>query len=309
MKVHTDIESFSAHNPIVTMGMFDGIHLGHKKILSRLKELSKEKDGESVVITFWPHPRLVLNNNCDKLRYLSTIDEKLLLLEKAGIDHTIIFPFTHEFAKKTACEFIEEILVKKIRIKYLIAGFDHHFGHDRKGSLEDLNACAGKNNFNVEKLEALSINDEIISSTIIRKIIELGDIPKANKYLGYEYFILGKVVKGNRIGRSIGFPTANIELTDGHKLRPGIGVYAVEVEFGGKKFKGMLNIGIRPTIHEATKVKSIEVHIFDFDKDIYGENVQVIFKKKIREEKKFANVEALKKQLEIDRSIILGINI
>lgn len=301
MKVYHDIEDFSAPDPIVTMGMFDGVHLGHKMILDRLRKLSDEKKGESVVITFWPHPRLVLGTGNGSLRYLSTLDEKLLLLEKAGIQHTIILPFTPEFSKKTACEFIEEILVGKIGMKYLIAGFDHHFGRDRKGSLEDLNTCAVNFNFQVEKMDALYIDHQVVSSTLIRDIIETGDIPTANRYLGYEYFILGKVINGNRIGRSIGFPTANIELTDGHKLRPGIGVYAVEVIYDHHVFQGMLNIGIRPTIEEATKVKSIEVHIFDFDKDIYGQEVSVVFKQKIREEKKFDYVADLQKQLEIDR--------
>ncbi|MCF8372135.1 MAG: bifunctional riboflavin kinase/FAD synthetase [Bacteroidales bacterium] len=301
MKVYHNIEDFSTPIPIVTMGMFDGVHLGHKIILDRLKELSDEKNGESVVITFWPHPRLVLKNGNGNLRYLSTIDEKLLLLEEAGVKHTIILPFTADLSQKTASEFIEEILVKKVGIKYLIAGFDHHFGKDRKGSLEDLNTCAGKFDFEVEKLDALFIDDKAVSSTLIRDIIEMGDIPTANRYLGYEYFILGKVISGNRIGRSIGFPTANIELTDGHKLRPGIGVYAVEVIYNKQIFQGMLNIGIRPTIDEATKVKSIEVHIFDFDKDIYGHEVSVVFKQKIREEKKFDSVVELQKQLEADR--------
>jgi riboflavin kinase/FMN adenylyltransferase len=301
VKVYHNIEDFTALYPIVTMGMFDGVHLGHRIILDKLNELAEEKKGDSVVITFWPHPRLVLNKGNGNLRYLSTIEEKLLLLEEAGVGHTIILPFTPEFSQKTACEFIEEILVGKIGIKYLIAGFDHHFGHDRKGSLEDLSACAGKFYFEVEKLDALYIDDQAVSSTLIRDIIEEGDIPTANRYLGYEYFILGRVIAGNRIGRSIGFPTANIELTDGHKLRPGIGVYAVEVIYDRHVFQGMLNIGIRPTIDEATKVKSIEVHIFDFDKDIYGQEVSVVFKKKIREEKKFDSVAELQKQLEIDR--------
>ncbi len=289
------------------MGMFDGVHLGHIKILSRLAEVAKTQKGESVVITFWPHPRLVLNNDNESLRYLNTIEEKLILLEKAGVEHTLILPFTSEFSQKTACQFIEEILVKKVGIKHLIAGFDHHFGRDRKGSLEDLNGCADKHNFKVEKLSALSINNEIISSTLIRGIIESGNMPKAKRFLGYEYFILGRVVSGNKIGRSIGFPTANIELTDGHKLRPGIGVYAVEVEYEGRQFKGMLNIGIRPTIDEAIKVKSIEVHIFDFDSDIYEKKVLVIFRKRIRDEKKFNSIDELKQQLEEDKSNVISL--
>lgn len=304
MKVYHNIKDFSAPFPIVTMGMFDGVHLGHKVILDRLKELSDEKNGDPVVITFWPHPRLVLKNGNGNLRYLSTIDEKLLLLEKAGVEHAIILPFTPELSQKTACEFIEEILVEIVGIKYLIAGFDHHFGKDRKGALEDLNLCAKKFGFEVEKLEAFYLDDELISSTLIRDQIELGYIPEANRLLGYDYFLLGKVVAGNKIGRSIGFPTANIELTDGHKLRPGIGVYAVEVIYNQHNFQGMLNIGIRPTIDEATKVKSIEVHIFDFDKDIYGHEVSVVFKKKIREEKKFDSVAELQKQLEVDRMTV-----
>ena len=300
MKVYHNIDDFSANSPVVTMGMFDGVHQGHLQVLDRLVKVAKEKNGESVVVTFWPHPRLVLNNGNGSLRYLSTIEEKIYLLEKSGIDHLVIVPFTKEFASLSASDFIQSIMVDKIKIEHLIAGFDHHFGNDRKGSLDDLRYCATKFGFTVEKMDALKEDGLKISSTLIRQKIEEGDIPTANHFLGYEYFILGQVVGGNRIGRSIGFPTANIKLSDGHKLRPGIGVYAVEVDHKGNRYQGMLNIGIRPTIEEATKVKSIEVHIFDFDKDIYGEEVMVIFRQKIRDERKFSNVGELKYQLELD---------
>jgi len=283
------------------MGMFDGIHLGHRMLLNRLKEVAASEGGETVVLTFWPHPKLVLNPEIDYLFYLTTLDEKLKLLEDAGVEHVVVLRFTQEFANQTACQFTESFLVGKLNIHYLIAGFNHHFGKDRRGSLEDLRSCADKHRFGLEKLRSFQKDGVEISSTYIREQLEGGRIREANTSLGYEYLILGKVISGNRIGRSIGFPTANIEIEDSHKLTPGIGVYAVVVHFNGNQFFGMLNIGYRPTIEEDRKIKNIEVHILDFDGDIYGQEVSLIFKKKIREEQKFEDVAALKNQLEADK--------
>ncbi len=304
VKIHQSLNDLHINNAIVTIGMFDGVHKGHHMILDRVKEVAKIKKGESVVITFWPHPRKVLEPNNTSLRYLTTIKEKIKLLEDAEIDHAVIINFTKEFAQKTADDFIKNILVNKINVKYLILGYDHRFGKDRKGSLNDMQSCADKYNFNIEKLNALSSDNEIISSTKIREAIESGDIEKANNYLGYDYFILGQVVEGNKIGRSIGFPTANIKINDQHKQKPGIGVYAVDILYKNKLYHGMLNIGFRPTIEEKQKSKITEVHIFDFNKNIYEKEVLVIFKKKIRNEFKFTNIEALQTQLERDKRMV-----
>ncbi len=304
VKIHHSLNKLNIKNAIVTIGMFDGVHRGHHMILDRIKEVAKLHNGESVVITFWPHPRLVLAPENTYLRYLTTIKEKIKLLEEAKIDHVIIINFTKEFAQKTANEFTEEILVSKIKVKYLVLGYDHRFGKDRKGTLDDMKLCANKYNFKVEKLNAISSGKEIISSTKIREAIENGEIEKANDYLAYDYFILGRVIKGNRIGRSIGFPTANIKIQDKHKQKPGIGVYAVDILFENNLYHGMLNIGYRPTIEEKVKTKTTEVHIFNFDKNIYEKEVLVIFKKKIRNEFRFSNIDGLKAQLETDKKMV-----
>lgn len=306
LKVYHDISEFNVHKPVITMGMFDGIHLGHRMLLKRVSEIATQTNGESVVVTFWPHPRLVLNPDISYLFYLTTLEEKLKLLEDAGIQHVVVLRFTQEFANQTACEFTEQFLVKKLNISYLIAGFNHHFGKDRKGTLEDLRKCAEQYNFGIEKLDAFYKDGVEISSTLTRELIEQGKVLDANKILGYDYFIFGTVISGNRIGRSIGFPTANIQIEDDHKLTPGIGVYAVEVKFNGDTYFGMLNIGYRPTIEETTKTKNIEVHILDFEGDIYGQHVTIVLKKKIRDERKFEDIASLKNQLEADKSTIIA---
>ncbi len=303
MKVYTNLNNFKASCTVVTIGMFDGVHRGHNYLLDKLKNTAKKINAESVVITFWPHPRIVLYPNTTKLRYLTTINEKLELLEKANIDHVVIIDFTIKFAQKSANNFVNEILINKVNMKYLISGFDHRFGHDRKGSYSDMQIFATKYNFRIEKMDALLDNSEIISSTIIREAIKDGNINKANSFLGYDYSIDGQVVDGNKIGRSIGFPTANIKINDLYKLKPKVGVYAVDVLLNNIVYRGMLNIGYRPTLEQKEIKKTIEVHIFDFDDNIYEKEIRVVFKKKIRSEKKFNNVNELKAQLEIDKEI------
>jgi riboflavin kinase/FMN adenylyltransferase len=306
LKVYHDIESFQKTGTVVTIGMFDGVHLGHRMLLDRVVLLSRELGGESTVITFWPHPRLVLYPDFQGLKYLSTLPEKIRLLSEASIENLLVLPFNLALAGMTACEFTEKILVGKLHIRHLVAGYNHQFGKDRKGSLEDLRKCAGNAGFGLEKLEAFRIGGTEISSTRIRNAISDGMVDTANKYLGYPYFILGRVVGGNRLGRSIGFPTANIELDDDHKLTPGLGVYAVKIQLNGEIFSGMLNIGFRPTIHEMEKKERIEVHIFDFDGDIYGQEVLIRFKKKIRDEMKFDNLTELKTRLGKDREEVIA---
>lgn len=297
MIIHTNLDSFDIKNPVLTIGVFDGVHQGHLSVLSRLKQIAHDKDGESVVLTLWPHPRIVLNKDVDSLRLLSNIEEKKYLLSKTEIDHLIILPFTKEFSDLTACEFIEDYLVKKIGVKHLVVGYNHQFGKDRKAGFEFLNECALKYGFSIEKLVAKSVNNDNVSSTKIREFLNEGNLQKANHYLGYNYFISGNVVEGNQIGRKIGFPTANIKIPEPYKQVPKDGVYAVEVNLNGDAYFGMLNIGTRPTIDLNIRTKNIEVHIFDFNQKIYNQTVTVSFIKRIRDEKKFNGLEELTKQL------------
>lgn len=301
MIIHTDLNNFNINNPILTIGVFDGVHLGHQKVLGRLKEIAKEKGGESVVLTLWPHPRIVLDKDVESLRLLNNIVEKKYLLSKTGIDHLIITPFTKEFSELSACEFIEEYLVKKINVKHLVVGYNHQFGKDRKAGYEFLNECAQNFGFSIEKLDAKLVDNDKVSSTKIREFLISGYLDIANNYLGYEYFISGNVIEGNQIGRKIGFPTANIKIPEPYKQVPKDGVYAVRVKLNGDSYYGMLNIGSRPTIESTLRSKNIEVHILDFDKKIYNQTVTVSFVKRMRDEKKFNGLEELKQQLEKDK--------
>lgn len=305
VKVYTNIDQFKAINPVLTIGTFDGVHNGHKKVIERLREIAKANNGESVIFTFYPHPRLVLSPDEANLRLLTTLKEKSALFEKSGIDHLIIYPFTKEFSKLTYAEFVKTILVDQLKISHLVIGYDHKFGKDRQGGYEFLKNCADKYKFKLEKLDALMLNDVNISSTKIRAALQEGNIEKANRYLGYKFTLHGSVVEGQKLGRKIQFPTANIEASDPHKIIPGYGVYAVTVRFNGTIYQGMLNIGTRPTVNYNADNRSIEVHIFDFSENIYGKEIELCFYKKIREEQKFNSVSELKAQLEIDKEHVL----
>ncbi len=301
MKVHYDLTQFSAQNPVATIGVFDGVHKGHAKLLSRLREKAGEMEGESVVITLWPHPRLFLGKDLDNLRLINTLDEKELLLERAKIDHLVILPFNRELSQLSACEFTEQILVNKLHIKYLLVGYDHHFGKERKGSYNDLQSCSLKYDFGLERIDAESLNGVKISSTKIRDNLFEGNVHIANEFLGYRFFIKAKVTGGNQIGQKLGFPTANIEVRDPYKMVPRDGVYAVIANVNGKRYNGMLNIGFRPTFDKYGFRKSIETHLFDFDGDIYHKEIFIHFVKRIRDEKKFDGVDQLVEQLEKDK--------
>lgn len=299
--IHNDINNLNIVNPVLTIGVFDGVHQGHLSILNRLKLLAKEKNGESVVLTLWPHPRIVLNKNIETLRLLNNIEEKKYLLSKTGIDHLIILPFTKKFSQLTACEFIEDYLVKKIHVKHLVVGYNHQFGKDRKAGFEFLKECSEKFDFDIEKLDAKLVENDKVSSTKIRNFLIDGKLETANNYLGYEYFISGNVVEGNKIGRTIGFPTANIQIPEPYKQVPCDGVYAVRVQLNDESYFGMLNIGTRPTIESSVLTKNMEVHIFNFEKKIYNQSITVSFVQRIRNEKKFASIEELRQQLERDK--------
>ncbi len=302
MKLYHSINEFKVKNPILTVGTFDGVHLGHKKILDTIIQESKSLSGESVVLTLHPHPRKVLFPQEHNVFLLNTMDEKIKLLEKAGIEHLIIYPFTKEFAGLSSCDFIEKILYNKLEVKQLIVGHDHHFGKDRQGNLEILQNCANPFGFDVVKVEALLQDNHKISSTKIRNALFAGDVSTANSYLGYNYFFSGKVISGNKIGRTMGFPTANIQ-PEQEKLIPKNGVYAVKVIVDRTTYKGMLNIGSKPTVSSKLETGS-EVHIFDFNENLYGKIIEVQLIKYIREEKKFKDKEALKEQLTTDKEQI-----
>ncbi|MGC9352264.1 MAG: bifunctional riboflavin kinase/FAD synthetase [Mariniphaga sp.] len=307
VKIHTDINSFKAHKPVVTIGTFDGLHLGHQKVLNRLIDFARSHGGESVVFTFYPHPRLVIAPQEANLRLLTTLEEKKELFARSGIDHLIIFPFTKEFSQLTYSEFVKQILVEKMHTHCLVVGYDHRFGKNREGGFEYLQECAEEFGFEIEKLEVLLVDEAHVSSTRIREALEKGDVALANKFLGYRFTLHGSVVEGQRVGRKLGFPTANIVASDPHKLIPGYGVYAVEVLLSGKKYGGMLNIGSRPTFNKNADNRSIEVHIFDFSGDIYNKEITLVFVGKIRNEQKFSGVEALTKQLKKDKIAALKI--
>jgi riboflavin kinase/FMN adenylyltransferase len=301
VKVHRDLKDFKAKNPVVTIGTFDGVHLGHRKIISRLHDLAASIDGESVIFTFDPHPRKVVAASETNLRLLTSLDEKIALFEQSGIDHLVVYPFTPEFAQLTYEEFVEQILVGQIHTKSLVVGYDHKFGKGRQGDFDLLKNCADRLGFQIEKLDVLLMNESHISSTKIREAIQSGDFETANAFLGYRFSLHGTVVEGQKIGRTINYPTANIDTSDPDKIIPGYGVYAVVVTVQNTEYLGMLNIGSRPTVNHNADNRTVEVNILDFDADIYGEEIKVVFYHKLREEQRFASLDALKEQLAKDK--------
>ncbi len=306
MKVYTNIEDFkNVRNPVVTTGTFDGVHVGHQKIISRIKDVAKNENGETVLLTFYPHPRMVLFPDDNELKLINTQEEKIKLLEHYGVDHLIIYPFTKEFSRLTSVEFVRNILVNKIQTKRLIIGYNHHFGRNREGSFDHLKEYGPLYGFEVEEITAQDIDSIEISSTKIRNAVQEGDITIANEYLGHAYSLTGKVVAGKQLGRTIGYPTANIYIEDKYKLIPADGVYAVNVEHEGEMYGGMLNIGNNPTVQG--KGRSVEVNIFNFNKDIYGDVATIYFIKRLRDELKFNNLEELKIALKKDKEDSLAI--
>jgi len=307
VKVHTDIGEFQGVvRPVLTTGTFDGVHLGHQKILKRLIELAKREDGESVLFTFHPHPRMVLFPSDNDLKLLTTQKEKIALLEEAGIDHLLIIPFSRTFSRMKALEYVRDILVGVLNVHAVVIGYDHRFGRNREGDLSLLKQLGEAYDFLVEEIPAAEIDHVKVSSTKIRETLLAGDVHLANELLGYRYPISGVVVKGDQLGRTIGFPTANIATVDPFKLVPGNGVYAVTVELKDGHYKGMLNIGVRPTVR-ANGDRTIEVHLLDFDRDIYGEVITLRLHERIRAEEKFESMEAMRQQIEKDRESTLKI--
>ncbi|HRK55846.1 MAG TPA: bifunctional riboflavin kinase/FAD synthetase [Cyclobacteriaceae bacterium] len=304
MKIYHSIEDFpKLNNAVVTSGTYDGVHIGHQKILERLKEIAEKYNGETVVITFWPHPRLVLYPEENTLQVLNTFEEKAELLREQGIQHLLRIPFTKEFSQISSQEFIDNILVNQIGTKKLVIGYDHRFGKNREGSFEQLKLNGPQYGFDVEEISRQDVDNVGVSSTKIRKALTEGDIETANHFLGRPYAISGRVVKGEKLGRVLGFPTANVDVDSHFKLIPAEGIYTVTVSHENKKYGGMLYIGHRPTV--GGKQRSIEVNIFDFNQDIYGENITINLMAAIRKDAHFDDLEALKKQLIADKSSAL----
>ena len=303
MKIFNNIQSYSPEKEsILTIGTFDGVHIGHNKILTKLVEESKKNNLSSLIMTFFPHPRMVLQKS-QEIKMIDTIDEKIHLFEKTGVDNLIIQPFDENFSKIRAKEFVEEILVKKLKIKHIIIGYDHRFGKDREASVDDLKKFGLNYMFTVEEIAAQEIHSIAISSTKIRNAILKGEIKKCNEYLGRNFMLTGEVVHGDGLGKKINFPTANIEIIDTYKIIPKNGVYLVKTIINSEIYFGMMNIGVRPTI--GGKNKSLEIHFFNFKDNIYNKTISVEIICKIRDEEKFSSIDELKIQLKKDEQFCL----
>jgi len=300
MQVHRSLEGFpTIQNAIVTQGTFDGVHVAHQAILQQLREIAKEKNGETVVITYDPHPRTVLFPDDHGLELLNSLDEKIELLSKQGIDHLLILPFTAAFSRLSSLEFIRDILLKVIGTKYLVIGYNHRFGKNREGSFTHLKEIGPTYGFEIKEISKQDIDQVSVSSTRIRESLRNGDVAKAARFLGHPFVLTGTVIHGQELGRTIGYPTANIFVSSPLKLIPADGVYAVWVKVGSITRGGMLNIGNNPTV--AGKGRTIEVNIFDFSEMIYNQSISVEFVDKLRSEEKFMNLDALKTQLLNDK--------
>ena len=296
--VHSISKYFRTDPVAITIGTFDGVHIGHRKILERVIQHAKDAGLQSAVLTFFPHPRMVLQKDAD-IQLLNTIDEKIQILEHMGLDSFIIHPFSKDFSRLSATDFVRDILVNKLHSKKVIIGYDHRFGRNRNANITDLRAFGNALDFLVEEIPAQEIDDVSVSSTKIRKALKEGDMETANSYLGYAYMLTGTVTKGKGLGRTLTFPTANLQILEAYKLVPKEGVYVVKSSRNGQTVYGMMNIGYNPTV--AGTEKSIEVHFFDFEEDLYEKTLQVQLLKRLRDEQRFNSVQALKAQLERDR--------
>jgi len=306
MNIYHNIDEFSPiNNAVVTIGTFDGVHLGHRKIISRIKELAEECGGESVILTFFPHPRMILHPEDESLKLINTIHEKAALLEELGVDHLIITPFSRDFSNQEPDAYIRDVLVNHIGTKKIVIGYDHRFGKDRQGDFDTLLKLSNVYNYDVIEIPEQDINDVAVSSTRIRNALLSGDIELANTFLGYPFFITGKVGRGDKIGRTIGYPTANIVIEESYKLIPSDGIFSAMVNINGTSYKGMAYIGTRPTINGITR--NIEVNIFDFDTEIYGQDVSMQFLHFVRGDIKFEGLEQLIVQLAKDKETVLGL--
>ena len=301
MIIHKGYQNLNLVNPVVTLGVFDGVHRGHRVLLERLASKAKLINGEAVVITFSPHPRIVLDQDKDNLSFLTTMEEKMFHLKSANVDHLVIISFNKKFSELSACDFVKDIMLDKIGAKHLIVGFNHHFGRSGKGDYNTIQACAESLDFIVEQVQGLHTEEGAISSSIIREALLNGRLEEANSWLGYSYSISGVIVEGRKIGRSIGFPTANIKPDSKFKLIPANGVYAVDVILDDIRHSAILSIGSNPTVNDDPGHITIEVNILGFDKNIYGKAVSVKFRHRLRDEIKFDNTDQLSDQMKLDR--------
>ena len=300
MKIYHSLDDYQpVDNVVVTIGTFDGVHVGHRKLIDRVKEIAREIGGETLILTFFPHPRMVLYPNEHGIELLNTVREKILLLEEAGVDHLIIHPFDQEFSELSSEQFIKQVIAEKIKTSKLVIGYDHRFGRKREGSFEDLLKLAPTLGFEVEKIAEEDVNDIAVSSTLIRQALKSGDVQTAISYLGRPYSLTGTVVHGNKIGRTIGFPTANLKIEENYKLIPSEGVYVVEADLLNETFYGMLSIGKRPTLENDGRL-SVEVFLINFDRNIYGEELTLRILEWIRGDEKFGSIEELTLQIKKD---------
>ena len=306
MKIYHNIDEFTPiNNAVVTIGTFDGVHLGHRKIIERIKQLAKTCGGETVILTFFPHPRMILHPEDQSLKMINTMAEKAHLLEQLGVDHLIITPFTRDFSNQTPEEYIRDILVNQIGTKKIVIGYDHRFGKDRAGGLTELQQLAPTYGYEVIEIPEQDIHDVAVSSTRIRQALLSDEIELANEFLGYPFFISGKVNRGDQIGRTIGYPTANILIEETYKLIPANGIFAVKVWLDDKEYKGMGYIGHRPTINGITR--NIEVNIFDFNQDIYTQPIRMEFLYYVRGDIKFTSLDELMIQLGKDKEAVMNL--
>lgn len=303
MKVYRNLSAEFTLNTVATIGIFDGVHLAHKQIIGRLSEIARERNTESMLITLWPHPRYVLNKEADKLKLISTLDEKLYQLEKAGLDNVLLIPFDKTFASLPFDKFIKRILIDTLQVNHVVVGFNHHFGKDRQGDFSRLKKFAEKHDFGLEQMPRVEVDNIGVSSSAIRESINTGNIDLAGKMLGYNFQMAGRVVHGSKIGRQFGFPTANLEVPEIYKLVPADGVYAIRAKIQGNVYDGMLNIGTRPTV-DNRGLKVIEANFFDFDANIYDKDITICFYKRIREEQKFNTTEQLVERIHADKAEI-----
>ncbi len=308
MKIFHHFDSIEKiKHPVLTIGTFDGVHLGHQRIISQLNDEAQKIGGESVLFTFYPHPRMVLYPESHGLKLIQTQEEKLEKLKAYGLKNIIVHPFSFEFSRLTALEFVRDYLVNRLHVKKLVIGYDHQFGKNREGSIAFLKEVSETYDFEVIEIPPQEVDSVNVSSTKIREAITSGHVDVANAYLGYTFEFSGTVVKGDQLGRQLGYPTANIFIEENTKLLPGNGVYAIRVHVDGIENMGMMNIGIRPTIQVENQTR-IEVHIFDFNRDIYGENVRIEVLRKTREEQVFESIEGLKEQLNKDEIYIRSLH-
>lgn len=299
MQVYRSIENLpSFKNAVITIGTFDGVHEGHRKIISALIREAQSVDGESIIITFHPHPRKIVNPD-ESLHLINTLDEKIELLSKTGVDHLVIVPFSHEFSEQSADEYIENFLIRRFRPHTIIIGYDHHFGKGRQGNFMMLAEKADHYGYRLLEIPKYILDEIAVSSTKIRNALLQSDIETANKLLGYEFFFEGVVIRGDQLGRKLGYPTANLEYSDPEKIHLGHGVYAAYAELDGTSLKGMLSIGTRPTLKNSDE--RIEINLFDFDEEIYGKTLRVIVKRYLRPQEKYASLDELIEQLKKDK--------